>query len=114
MQKIINFLGDPLVVPVYWFMLGYLAVWLLAFGLARAFSNAGEVGSYIRGSNKAWRFALLGHILSGTALVAWLSFKAVNMLPTWWQIPLYMIPYLFFLTLDVFLMLSFRQSRATV
>lgn len=110
MQILINFLTDDLIIPAGFYILGYFAIWFLAYGLARVFSNPTVLGSYDSGSAKAWKVSISFHIMAGTLLVFWLIYKAMNQDREMWHIPFYLLPYLFFITMDIFLLINFRQA----
>ena len=76
-------------------------MWLLAYSLARVFMNQSGIE---RGTTRAWRIAVIAHMLGGTVLVIWLVFRAIPRVSEWWHILLYLIPYLcLILILDGFL-----------
>lgn len=111
MQAIVDFFVDPLIVPIYYYLAGYGLVWFFAFWLARIFSDPNTIGSYDKGTARAWRIAIAAHILGGTILVVWLCFKAIPYVVAWWHIPFYLIPYLFFIVVDIFFLLSLIQGQ---
>ena len=104
MQRIFDFFVDPLIWPVYIYLAAYGFMWLLAYSLARVFMNQSGIE---RGTTRAWRIAVIAHMLGGTVLVIWLVFRAIPRVSEWWHILLYLIPYLcLILILDGFLLLS--------
>jgi len=111
MNTISNFLfNDSLVWPLYCYLGGYAGAWLLAFGLARLWSDEKKYGSYDAATHKAWMFAIVLHLIVGTLLIFYLTFKAIPVVVAWWHIPLYMLLYLFFVVLDVFLLLFLAKQ----
>lgn len=99
MQRIFDFFVDPLIWPSYIYLAGYGFVWGLAFFFARFFKEKGM--PIERAANRAWKIGFVLHIIGGTILVIWLCIKAVPRVATIWYIPLYLLPYLIILVLDI-------------
>ena len=104
-----KFFGDPLLVPAYFYVIGYGIVWAIAFVLARLLMKQGGIE---RAATRAWQFAILLHIISGIALIAWICFRAIPRVAEWWHVPLYLIPYVLILILDICFLVTLSTQRA--
>ncbi len=103
-----EFFGDPLLVPAYFYLLGYGIAWAIAFVLARLLMKQGGIE---RAATRAWQFAIVLHIISGTALIAWICFRAIPRVAEWWHVPLYLILYVLILILDICLLVTLSTQR---
>ena len=107
MQVVFDFFVDPIIWPIYLYLGGYGLVWLIALLLSRLYIHKMEIE---RGVMRSWKIAFILHLLAGTALVAWLCFKAADLVKAWWYIILYMLPYTGIFLLDIFFLLFLNES----
>ena len=110
MQTVFDFFVDALIWPIYIYIAGYGLVWTLAFLLSRLFSHKHGIE---KGAIGAWVSAIVTHLLLGMCLVIWLCFKAVDKVEAWWQVPVYIIPYMIVLFLDVYLLFLLYMSPSS-
>ena len=110
MQIIAEFFVDPLVWPAYLYFAAYGFVWILAFILARLFINQTGIE---RAATRAWRIAIVMHMLGGTVLIVWICVRAIPRVAEWWHIPFYLILYVLIAIVDVCLLVSLPTQRAT-
>ena len=108
MQVIGDFFVDPLVLPAYFYLAAYGIVWAVAFGLARLFMN--QIGIE-RAATRAWRIAIVLHLLFGTGLAIWISVRAVPRVAEWWHTIFYLLLYVLIVIVDVCLLSSIPSQR---
>ncbi len=111
MPVIVNFLSDNLIIPVYYYLLGYLVIWALAAGIARINSNPAAIGSYDRATHQAWMIALILHLIAGLVFVTWLCMTAIEQERGVGVMVLYVLPYIAILMLDLYFLLTGRQPQ---
>ena len=109
MDVIAEFFADPLVVPAYYYFLGYCVAWSIAFILVRLFM--GGKGDMERAVIKAWGIALSLHMIGGLFFIVWIFIRAKNTVGEWAQIPLYLLLYFIILFLDVGLLINLVNKR---
>ena len=108
MKIIANFFTNPLVVPAYIYLAAYGFVWIIAFILARLFMN--QIGIE-RATTRAWRIAIIAHVLGGTGLMVWICTQAIPRVPEWWHVPFYLILYVLIVIVDICLLVSLPRQR---
>ena len=111
MQVIADFFVDPLILPVYIYLAAYGIVWAVAFGLARVFMN--QIGIE-RATTRAWRIAIVTHLLFGTSLVIWICFRAIPRVAEWWHTIFYLLFYVLIVIVDVCMLVSIPSQRERV
>ena len=109
MDAIAEFFADPLVVPAYYYFLGYCVAWSIAFILARFFMNGKD--DLELAIIKSWGIALSLHIIGGLFFIAWIFIRAKNTAGEWIQIPLYLLLYFIIFFLDVGLLINLLNNR---
>ena len=109
MQIIADFFVDPLVVPAYFYFAAYGFVWVIAFVLSRLFMR--QIGIE-RATTRAWRIAIVLHMLFGTGLAVWICVRAIPRVAEWWHIPFYLVFYVLILVVDVCLLVSLPTQSA--
>ena len=109
MEVIAEFFVDPLVVPAYYYFLGYGVAWSIAFILARLFMNGKN--DMERAVIKAWGVALSLHIIGGLFFIVWIFIRAKNAEEEWAQIPLYLSLYLIIFFVDMGLLINLLNKR---
>ena len=108
MQVIADFFVNPLVLPVYIYLAAYGIVWAVAFGLARLFMN--QIGIELA-TTRAWRIAIVTHLLFGTGLVIWICFRAIPRVAEWWHIIFYLLFYVLIVIIDACMLVSIPSQR---
>lgn len=108
MKSIADFFGDPLVWPVVVYLVAYTFVWLIAWALGQLFKHQGSVE---RAAARAWRIALVLHILGGTLLIIWLWERVDNRYDEWAYQTLYLLIYGVIMIVDVFLLFAVRTKN---
>ena len=109
MQVIGDFFVDPLVLPVYFYLATYGIVWIVAFGLARLFLNQISIEL---ATTRAWRIAIVLHMLFGTGLAIWIGIRAVPRVGEWWYTIFYLFFYVLIVIVDLCLLFSIPSQRA--
>ena len=108
MENILDFIGDPLV----WSVLVYIGLYLLAVGGARFFSGvfARHIGNNPNaieiGTTRAWRLAIILHLILVTGLAIFLIVRERPNNPDWQHVLWYVLWYVPFLIIDVCILIS--------
>jgi len=110
MKELAQFFIDPLIVPFYYYLLCYLVVWALAAAFARITSDPIVVGSYDRATARAWGVTLILHLIAGLVFVTWLCMKTIGGSYSIVKIVLYLLMYLAIVILDLYFLLTGRQT----
>ncbi|MDE0483509.1 MAG: hypothetical protein OXI67_13090 [Candidatus Poribacteria bacterium] len=108
MKVIADFFVDPLVLPIYIYLAAYGIVWAIAFGLARLFMN--EIGIE-RATTRAWRIAIVIHLLFGTGLAIWICLRAIPRVSEWWHTIFYLLFYVLIVIIDACLLVSIPSQK---
>ena len=99
MEVVADFFVDSLVVPFYFYLAAYGIMWIIVFFLARLFIGRDPVE---QAAKKAWGIGLVLHLLGGTALIVWITIRAVPRVSELWHVPFYLIFYIIIVIVDVY------------
>lgn len=104
---------DPLIIPVYYYVLGYLAVFIIAVIIARLVSDEGSLGSYESATHIGWLIGFSTHLLAGIILDIYFGvYRAIEESASWSTIALYVTIYLLVIIVDVVFMIALIQRLA--
>ena len=109
MEKIIDFIVDPLIWPVYFgvvmYFLGYIGG---RFFFANVFAKQLESkpDAIERGTMRAWRLVTILHLIFETIFVVWLCFRSLPRVAEWPHIFLYLFSYVPIMIIDVFILIA--------
>ena len=108
MEKILDFIGNPLV----WSVLVYIGLYFLTVGGARFFTGVfarhigNEPNAIEIGTARAWRLVIILHLILVTGLAIFLSVRERPNNPDWQHVLWYLLWYLPFLIIDVCVLIS--------
>ncbi|MCY4553656.1 MAG: hypothetical protein OXC79_08275 [Candidatus Poribacteria bacterium] len=112
MEVIAEFFVDSLVVPAYFYVAAYGFVWILAIVLSRVLLDP-ERSNVEKSARRAWRYALIMHLLGGTALIVWIVMRAMPRVAEWWHVPFYLIFYLLIVIVDIVVIAKSFERKTT-
>ena len=99
----LEMIQDPIVTPVYYYVLSYLGLFLLlVLPVAHLRSDDRRLGSYESSTHLAWLLAFIFHLIGGLVLLAYFPiYKARQLGVEWGMITLYAIIYLLVMIVDL-------------
>lgn len=106
-----DLLFDALIIPLYYYILGYLAVFVLALIISRLGSDEARLGSYESASHLGWLLGFIFHVVAGVALIGYYPvYRGLEQSVGWQGITVYVLLYGLFMIVD-FVCLIFLIKR---
>ena len=113
MDIIADFFVDSLVVPVYFYIAFYGAVWIIALVCSRFIFMDSARSNVELAARCAWRTGFIFHLIGGTALIVWILIRAIPRVSEWWHVPFYLIFYILVVIVDIVAIAKSFDKKAT-